>query len=766
MEEKKDKKLLDLFMNLDEIKKFINENAENRKDFYLRNYFNRIIKDDYNDKIKSVFVKSMLQLPEEDIERLMQPYYVGYTIENVHNESVFSKVISTKDLKLIKNSMKYIYNINLYLKDAVATGDIDIVKFFLEKGANINYLTDEAILGELTPLKTAILNNDYEMVKFLIDNGADVDLKVNDEDFIKKLKNHKINIYDVHGFIIGSKAIDLDGSNKNYIEKAKEDDDSVKSLKYVRTSSPLEFATKISSKEEIALHCFNINFEGHSLCTQNEILVNTDYISIEALNRIKIVDLIFDKSECKKNVNYNDLIVFTFATRDFEKFVKYSKFAVQNNYQFDFDLLFKSYLYFGLDDNKEMINSFLSLIEKYDKNNELYLKFFDMYLNIGKRHKRNIYNSSYFNKKLLAKIPEEKRKNICLVPYCKDVDSLEYYMSLGFDINQVDENNKNILHHLLNKEIRVDDLDDYEMALFNYLLNHLDLSLKDNDNKTALYYAMKNFNTEREICFAKKQRVETRSNLEKAAAKLITKMPKEDVCNDDINAVLEERLKNSGSFFGGGKMDLECIYQHHKELFDALINKGFVLSDKVLDNVFSSLYPKEIVGKIELSNKIDMSSTLDYLYQKLDRNIEIQKLNIEQEFEDLIDNMEEQDITFDEYIKNIKNFYNHINELNDFYENNIKKKFNPEKYLEYAEEKYNTTYTNLNKYLSLIITIGIEKFGNKKLSEILDAIPNYTINNYIEDSEIGVNYFSCVTQIDMSEFDINETNKSVKVKKK
>ena len=388
----------------------------------------------------------------------------------------------------------------------------------------------------------------------------------------------------------------------------------------------------------------------------------------------------------------------------------------------------------------------MDLIKKYDKDGDLYLKLFCYYL-----ESKGIYKYEFcindFNKKLLSRIPQEKRKEICLVPYCKNILTLEYLLSQGYDINQVDENGRNILYYLLCNKIERTDLNNQEIELFKYLLRKIDLSAKDKFNKTVLYYAMQKFYTEKvyqygardnELFYAKKDCVGTRSNLEKAVVTLIFNMSKQDVCNDDIKKILEERLGYGSDY--GDRISPECIYQHHKELFEALINKGFVLSDKMLDNIFTSLYSSNGSPKEDLFDKIDMNKTLDYLYQKLDYNLKIQKLDIEKDFRSLMDYINSYDITYDEFIKNIMNFYNKISSLNYFYENNIKKRFKPERYLQYAKEKYNTTYENLNSYLTIIIINGIKKFGNERLEDILEHIPQYNLNSYVINVDVGVKY--------------------------
>ena len=711
------------------------------KDDSYRNIFANVIKK-CKDENKVTYLKAILDnLTTEDIKRLIAPYYSGH-IRTICNGSIFINIIASKDLNLIKEYIDYVDDINMYLQEAVATGDIEIVKFFLDKGADINYLQDEVVLRRLTPLKTAIANNDYEMAKFLIDNGADVNLQVDGTNFINILNNYQIKVFDRFNHF--SPYYDRESFN--------EEDEKAKQLRYIRVSSPLEYAIKLKEKDykKNAYNCsYKVYFKGETSDVKNELSVNKRAIDEEVKNRGAIVDLIFDKLEDKKNINYNDLINFTFITRDVEKFKKYKEYAIEYNYQFDFDSLFEMYFDFAYGNGKEIVIPFMDLIAKYDKDSNLYLKLFNYYLNKG-IIKYGIYNKfsiDDFNKELLNRISEEKRKKIFLIPYCKDIDSLKYLISFGFDINQTDEKGRNILYYLLCDRYVWEDLTEQEIELFNYLLDNLNISMKDKDNKTVLYYAMQKFNTKDEYYYARKNVAGTRSKLEKAVVILISEMPKEDVCNDDITKALEGRLKLEGNY-GEQLIYFECIYQYHKELFEALIDKGFVLSDEILNNMFESLYPKDEREKEILYNSIDIDKTLDFLYSKLDRNVEIQELDIEQEFNNLTHQIDEEGITFDEFLENIKKFNNQIISLNQFYENNIKKRFNPERYLQYAKEKYNTVYANLDRYLLLALIKTVRKFGNEKLAIVLDNLPNYDINTRVWCEDIGLIYWQYLEQVE------------------
>ena len=57
------------------------------------------------------------------------------------------------------------------------SNDIELVKFLISKGADVNLLSEYIY----TPLHHAVMNNSIEMVKLLIENGADINVNANDE---------------------------------------------------------------------------------------------------------------------------------------------------------------------------------------------------------------------------------------------------------------------------------------------------------------------------------------------------------------------------------------------------------------------------------------------------------------------------------------------------------------------------------------------------------------------------------------------------------
>ncbi len=89
------------------------------------------------------------------------------------------KAILDDDLKAVQQSLKEGANINIKIAPPIALaagkGHTEIVKFLLEKGANIN----AKVFGEITALMYASMNGHPQTVKFLLDHGADVNATSN-----------------------------------------------------------------------------------------------------------------------------------------------------------------------------------------------------------------------------------------------------------------------------------------------------------------------------------------------------------------------------------------------------------------------------------------------------------------------------------------------------------------------------------------------------------------------------------------------------------
>ncbi len=109
-------------------------------------------------------------------------------------------VTSTKPLSPVKRSTspvkpkstKKINMEKLYdeMKDAISQGDISEIQNILDKGYNINYNRDESLMDAVTLLK-------YDVVKFLIEKGAEVDSPISygETIFVELFINTDKNIF-------------------------------------------------------------------------------------------------------------------------------------------------------------------------------------------------------------------------------------------------------------------------------------------------------------------------------------------------------------------------------------------------------------------------------------------------------------------------------------------------------------------------------------------------------------------------------------------
>lgn len=80
----------------------------------------------------------------------------------------FGNVSMASNHKLpVKNQVEISTYFASPLNVAVSKGDIEIVKKFIEYGADVNQMSDD-----MTPLMTAARYNKVEIIKFLLANGA------------------------------------------------------------------------------------------------------------------------------------------------------------------------------------------------------------------------------------------------------------------------------------------------------------------------------------------------------------------------------------------------------------------------------------------------------------------------------------------------------------------------------------------------------------------------------------------------------------------
>lgn len=677
-------------------KKLNDELYSSKFDFYRNVFFDIASEDKINQEL---YLKAVINNLDPEINLNFAPYYEGTSLENICNKSIFSSILKSKNLELIRLYLPYISNINTYFQEAVATKSIEIVKLFLENGADVNYVEKEAFLGKITPLKMAIMNSDYEMFQFLINHGANPNLKVDFSNLVTNLSEYDTEIF------LKFEDYGNDSLRKRLMDK----------LKYINESSPLEYAIYLVNNGDLK---FSYDIEKDS------------YLRLK--NYQKIIDDLFDLVEENAIIDCTQLIRYSLQIKNLETLKKYTNLAIDNKSPIDFNSLFSDYFLFHLNDDMGILQVFLDFLNKYDPAQEIVCNFFNYYF-IHDIKSRNYFQNTDFNRLLLNNISKEKRCNYCLVPYCKDLPALELLLSLGYEINQVDEDGRNILYYLFKNESSLD------RDLFDYLLKNLNLSQKDNKNKNALYYGMLYLDENTCIGIQNPKRVK----IEEAVSILVSRMTRHDVCDSELNQILEKKLYTSCDYSLQTYL-CEYLFEYHKVIFEKLIDKGFKLSEKILNTFFDYSY---VYFEERIDNKEKQNYKLDFLYEKLDNNTEIQILDIQLEFQKIITCLNNQvNLSFEEFKIILKEFNYKIISLNSFYLTNIKKKINPNRYLEYVKDKYNTTYNHLNDYLLFLIIRGIQKYGNESLEEILNLLPNYDINNYVVEADVNFSWWSYVAQ--------------------
>lgn len=686
------------------------------------------------------FMKVALSiLSEEDKKRLCADFYKAHCLKAVSNESIFINIIETGNIELIDEYVPYIDNISAYLSYAVDTGNIEVVRHFIaDLGADINYYPKEVIYGLLTPLKRAITNNDYEMFEFLYNNGADVNLYVLEEDFIDNLHNTSLKIFDRWNNV----------QPKSY----KKDNNDVKDLQYLRTSTPLEYATNISNYEKKFYAKYLISFEGNTNYIDNRMEIDNEKPTKEQINRAKIVNLLFKQADKRKGFNATNLICTALVTQDILNINKYIDYIIENNMEVDVTKLFNLFLFLDLDEYEALTSILMKFIEKYSENSsKTKIQLLNMYLDkTVRRYVREGLSLNNFISTLLNDLDNCDRKSIILMPYVKDVETAKKLMDLGFDISQTDENGKNILFRLLHYRYNRDKLTTKEKELFEFLttINKetkerlIDITHRDNDNKNALYYALLTMDTEDEYKYGSKEKVYTYTEFEDLVADYINILPEKEVNNKDIIEVLETRMTEFYAYnsISSDRVHADFVYQHHKKLMEALRRK-MVFSNKIYQEIFERLYPTDESGVELLNSRVQVEPSLDFVYKILDKNTEIQKISISNNYDGYMNYLNKTNASFEEFLCVFKKLADDVNNLKQFYEQNISKRYDVDKYLDYVKNKYNVSYNDLSSYILRMILFGIRKYGSDNLPLILELCPFFDVNTIVYNEDIGMSYW-------------------------
>lgn len=659
--------------------------------------------------------------PEHLLEKEIRTNFIKNDFGEQENTSIFYEIVKSKDLNLIEKYSSYLndpHGLNLYLNTAIKTGDISVVKYFLENGADPNFLYEDPLLGYLTPIKMAIKCNNYEIYKILKEYGAKVTAEAKKEKLLDEISDSKKN----------SKELNR--------------------LKFLRYSTPLDYATELSHENVVdknVNHWYDVNF--YDSC------VAVDYNSktSNVLGRSSIIDDIYESIKDKTKINFTNLLISTLAIRSFDLFKKYANYVINNAIKVDLmkiiDSFFDFQIQFG-EDKERTITLFLDFLEKCSDNNVcqkmLQTYYFRQLNSIG----RPCINIDLLTNELLKRIPESKRISVPLISHVADLESVKVLEGYGYDINQIDEDGYGIFYNLLEHVYPSSEFNKSELVLIDYLLDKVDLSKEDKDGHNILYYMMKKFDTKDEYQY--NTHSGPKNNTEDVLVKLIKKMKKEDVLRSDISEVLDKRVTDYDDRNYGHHMDIRYIYQHHQALFDALIEKEFVFSDTFYDNLYDEFFSENgLKESLEsyLKVKTSLDKTIEYIFEKVDRNTEVQKLDIRSLNKEILEYLDSKDANFEEFIRLFINFNNKIVELSEFYNNNILKRYDPERYLEYAEKRYQTTYTGFNDMLLRIIIKAIIQFPEEDIDTILSIAPTFDINHKVLDMDTDYSYWQYFSEL-------------------
>lgn len=382
--------------------------------------------------------------------------YPEYTDDFCGKKSLWRTVSSmeyicaTNDLKLVKLFLPTVKNIKPLFMHAVKTNNIEMVKMFIEAGADVNYQDTEFEADNnrtvfKTPIKIAIDNNNLEMVMFLHQNGADlnyVDKSERMQEYVNKLGREEekatheySHAWDKHDYI-------------NW------------------TYSPLEYAINLGAASIIDAELIN------NASTR----VNDD-IEKQFKDRAYIVKYLYDNGAKFTNgeVNYTDLICYAIKSDNFEDTEYYFKEAYKAGSKLDFNKIISfihipghaklandietHYKYFE-EGATPWFNLCLEYSEKLDNENHLQ----NIKNMLEKLFADFAFNEFQFNKyretikDFTSKLPKETLKDIPAIFHIS-LSNLEEILALGYDINSTNEYGYNLLmHYILNKRINMETL--------------------------------------------------------------------------------------------------------------------------------------------------------------------------------------------------------------------------------------------------------------------------------------------------------------------
>lgn len=342
--------------------------------------------------------------------------------------SSMEDICCTNDLELVKLFLPTVKNIKPLFRFAVETGNTEIVKLFIESGADVNYQDLEFETRDIntylkTPIKIAIDNNDLEMVKFLYENGADLNY-IDQSNKMQEMVN------------------DLGTPEEKQTHQYKKEWNTQKYIGWNKI--PLEYAINLGATSIINIDPINVKRNNEPISKQYE-------------DRVAIVKYLYENGATFSNseLNYTDLICFAIKSSDFALTEYFFDEALKNNKCLNFEkiisfihnpcLIENKHHIIYYKDFKDGAKPWFRMCEEYSKkmNKENHKRNLKLMLEkIFKSFKYDDYKE--FIIKYSNELPDEIKKQIPAVFGVK-FDNLEETLGLGYDINCSDENYNSLL---------------------------------------------------------------------------------------------------------------------------------------------------------------------------------------------------------------------------------------------------------------------------------------------------------------------------------
>lgn len=375
--------------------------------------------------------------------------YIGFWYEPVWiTVSSMEAICGTNDLELVKLFLPTIKNINPLFMFAVRSKNIEMVKLFIEAGADVNFQYLEFKCDRnrsvfKTPIKIAIDNNDLEMVKFLHQNGADLDFVDKSERMQEFIGN------------LGKEA--MEKQTHQYKDKWDR-------LDYIIWSkTPLEYAITLGAASII----------GQDLINNNSTRKN-DSFAKQFKDRIDIVKYLYENGATfgEGQINYTDLICFAIKSDDFDSTKYYFEEAYKKDSKLDFEKIIsfihnpgevkisdsslKHYKIF-----KEGANPWFRLCEKYSKKTDIENHNRNIKIMLEKIFGGFIFNDYQFNlyrdiiRNFSNVLPIEMLKDIPAI-FGVSFKNLEEVLELGYDINSVSNGINILMDYIMNRQVDIE----------------------------------------------------------------------------------------------------------------------------------------------------------------------------------------------------------------------------------------------------------------------------------------------------------------------